>query len=109
MIEYTPTFTIGYNTPGYMPEMDVYVVHGVEDARQAMWDELDRHSDHIEMGDPKADETLGLLGEIDQAKTDVKTADITTGWGYTVVDPERQFDLGTHYWITPGGVIEEDE
>lgn len=120
MIEYTvKTFTIGFNTPGYLPEMEPYVVQGEEAARQAMWDELDRDSDHI--GDERAavldhdpdaneDGWLDLLGQIDHAKTDVKTADISQGWdAFIRISDPSSHDLGTHYWITPGGVVEEDE
>lgn len=104
MIEYTPTFTIGYNTPGYLPEMEPYVVQGVADAKASLQNELERHADLA------ADITEGRLYEDLLVAIEVlETADVSQGWGYTVSDPDREHDLGTHYWITPGGVIEEDE
>lgn len=79
------TFTLGWNMPGYMPEMEPYKIEGSDAAKRAMIDELLQHADQDT--DPERANALALLAE------DLNLADVSQGWNETV--------CSLAYWIEP--------
>ena len=87
-------YVVGYNTPGYMPEMEPYECDTLESAREALLDELDRAADFA------CYESNALTMEYESAIKDLRTADISGGYSITVSDSEPDsHDLGIAYWI----------
>lgn len=81
-------FMIGWNMPGYLPEMDPYMVVGADDAKRAMIDELLRSADHAdEIENHEIAEELSALAE------ELNLSDVSQGWDATVDN--------LAYWITP--------
>lgn len=88
MTETETTYTLGWNMPGYLPEMDPYEIEGADAAKRAMIDELERDADNADAGDEheRANE-LSALAE------DLNLSDVSDGWSATVGN--------LAYWITP--------
>ena len=80
-------YTIGWNMPGYLPDMEPYTVDTADEAKRAMIDELLRHADQVDEGDSN------LADEISHKAEDLNLCDVSTGWGETVG--------GLAYWIEP--------
>lgn len=75
-------YTVGFNMPGYLPEMEPYAVDTADEAKRAMIDEILRDADNAESD--RADE-LSHLAE------DLNLEDVSLGWSDTVGN--------IHYWI----------
>lgn len=75
-------YTIGFNMPGYLPEMEPYTVDTADEAKRAMIDELLRHADSTD--EPEAT-------ELSHAAEDLNLTDVSDGWDNTIGN--------TAYWI----------
>jgi hypothetical protein len=91
-------FVIGYNMPGYLPEMEPYAVETADEAKRALIDELERHADQVaDGGDEDGATDLSHLAE------DLNLSDVSGGWGANAG--------GLVYWIeqTPGDMPEDGD
>lgn len=88
-------FAIGYNTPGYLPEMDVYTVSTADEAKRALIDEMLRYADHYAM----LEEGETVAEEITHTCEDLNLTDVSCGYSVVIYDPGKIHDLGTHFWI----------
>lgn len=79
-------YTIGWNMPGYLPEMEPYTVDTADEAKRAMIDELLRHADQVDEGDHNIADELSHIAE------DLNLCDVSQGWSETIDN--------LHYWIT---------
>lgn len=78
-------YHIGWNMPGYLPEMDPWMLTTAEDAKSSMIDAILFDAEHE--ADEDNAETLSALAE------DLNLAKVEDGWdGWT----DR-----LHYWIMP--------
>lgn len=78
-------YTIGWNMPGYLPEMEPYTVDTADEAKRAMIDELRRTADCADIEDEAT--------ELTHVAEDLNLCDVSQGWDTTVYD--------TAYWIVP--------
>jgi len=79
-------YTIGYNMPGYLPEMEPYSVDTAEDAREALRDEFAR----LECVGDSAEEVDNAIAELNSADL----SEFATGW-------YKPLGNGYVYWIEP--------
>lgn len=89
-------YVVGYNTPGYLPESDPYICEDADSAKRALIDDMLRHADTDSRSDPDSE---ALSAELTLAAEDLNLTDVSEGYSVTICDPEREHDLGTHYWI----------
>ena len=78
------SYTIGWNMPGYMPEMEPYTLDTEDDAKRAMIDELLRDAENA---------PSNLATELSHTAEDLNLSDVSLGWDVTVGN--------IAYWITP--------
>lgn len=81
-------YTIGWNMPGYLPEMEPYTVDTADEAKRAMIDELDRYADQLS---DSGYENRAV--ELAFAMEDLNLEDVSKGWSTTIGN--------LNYWITP--------
>lgn len=79
-------YTIGWNMPGYLPEMEPYTVDTADEAKRAMIDDL------LYMASEHAD-TEDDATELSNAAEDLNLCDVSTGWDATIGN--------LAYWIKP--------
>lgn len=96
-------YSYGFNTPGYLPESEPNMAEDSDSAKRALIDEILRHADHADDSEAHA-----LASALSHAAEDLNLSDVSAGWGLTVCDPDREHDLGTHYWIEPCDTAEID-
>lgn len=95
-------FAVGYNMPGYMPEMDICYCETADEAKRCLIDMMDMHADSaFEV------ESHNLANELTFAYEDLNLCDVSGGYSVIICDPDRQHDLGTHYWIEANVPMEE--
>lgn len=87
-------FIVGYNTPGYMPEMEPYECEDADTAKRALISEMLDDAANADMG-----ESYELACDLSNTAEDLNLTDVSCGYYVTICDPEREHDLGTSYWI----------
>ena len=80
-------YTIGWNMPGYLPEMEPYTLDTADEAKRAMIDELERAAD---MSDAVNDHSIAE--DLSNAAEDLNLCDVSNGWDATIGN--------LAYWIT---------
>ena len=89
-------YNIGWNMPGYLPEMEPYTCDTAEDAKRAMIDELLRHADVLDDSDRP-----DVANQCAFAMEDLNLSDVSQGWDATI---------GNYaYWITPVPFTESED
>lgn len=86
-------YTIGWNMPGYLPEMEPYTLDTADEAKRAMIDEMLHTADLADI----EDEAEALT----HAAEDLNLEDVSLGWSNTVYDMA--------YWIEPISFFDEGE
>lgn len=92
-------WVVGYNMPGYLPEMEPYAFTSFEDAKRSMIDELDRAGDHhFDVGDSLREsdpaESKRELAYADELSAVMEDLNLTSegDWGVIIAN--------TSWWIT---------
>lgn len=90
------SYVVGYNTPGYLPEMEPYECDTADEAKLALIDEILNDAANADMGS-----NYELACNLSNSAEDLNLADVSCGYSVNITDPEREHDLGTCYWIEP--------
>jgi hypothetical protein len=78
-------YTIGWNMPGYLPEMEPYTVDTADEAKRAMIDELLRHADQAN--------TEAEAFVLTMQAEELNLTNVDAGWSFNVSN--------LAYWIEP--------
>ena len=98
-------YSFGFNTPGYMPEMEPYMVEDADAAKRFLIEEMLRDADTV----VNFGSTEALSEALTHEAEDLNLSDVSKGYSVIVCDPNRPGDLGTCYWIEPISVEDFNE